>query len=242
MPFSPALCLAVVVFAQAEKSSKQPLPDLPPFKQPKAEYTLLDKNIWLERNDQARRVLVVGTICRREAALEEFLCLKNTKEHESIVSADITPRVLHAAILAAGAKPGSVARFDDEGFHAPTGDTLEITVEWKQGDKAQRAKAQDWIRDLKTKQSISHKFVFAGSQEVKNTVTGESYYLGDEGDLISVANFASSIVDLAVKSSTTDADHSFETFSERIPPIDTQVVVILSPTPREAAKPNVEKK
>jgi hypothetical protein len=234
-----AAYLAIMLFMQQpDKPVKPvPLPDFSAFREATSEYTPLGKNIWLEKNSRGRRVLLRGAICRREAPLEEFACLKNTKEHESIVSVDITPKVLHAAILAAGAQPGSVARFDDDGFHAPTGDMLEITIEWKQGDKTQRAKAQDWIRDLKTKQSISHPFVFAGSQEVKHPITGEPYYLGNDGDLISVANFASSIVDLAVKSSATDAEHLFETFTERIPPQDTPVVVILKPVPRANEKP-----
>jgi hypothetical protein len=228
-----------LTIAQGDKpkvDKPAPLPDMPAFKDSASQYTQLGKNIWLEKNPRGRRVLLWGTICRQEAALEEFMCLKNTKEHEAIVAIDLAPRVLHAALLAAGAKPGTVARFDDTGFHAPTGDKLEIGVEWKQDNESRRAKAQEWIRDLKTKKSITHEFVFAGSQEIKHPVTGEAYYLGDEGDLISVANFASSIVDLAVQSSTTDADHLFEAFSERIPPIDTPVVVTINLVPRAAAK------
>jgi hypothetical protein len=230
--------LAVAVVGQAEGSAKVPpdLPDLPAFKQSGSAYTQLGRNVWLEKAGNTRRVLLLGQICRREAALEEFVCLKNTKEHESIISVDLVPKVLHAAILAAGGTPGSVAKYDDEGFHAPTGDVLEILVEFKVNERIRRAKAQDWIRDVKTRESIAHSFVFAGSQEIKHPITGEGYYLGNDGDLISVANFASSIVDLAIKSSTTDSEHSFETFSERIPPIDTQVVVIIKPVPAAAKK------
>src|SRR5262245_12272223 len=99
------VCAAATVLAQdAGKTSKPAqLPDLPAFKQAGSQYTLLGDNVWLEKNDRGRRVLMCGTICRREASLEEFACLKNTKEHEAIVSLDITPRVLHAALLAAGA-------------------------------------------------------------------------------------------------------------------------------------------
>jgi hypothetical protein len=231
-----ACSAATILLAQAQKEVKTEKPDLPAFKEAGSQYTQLDKNIWVEKGKQGRRVLVSGVICRREAQLEEFACLTRTKEHEAIVSLDITPKVFHAALLAAGAQPGSVAKYDGEKLHPPTGDKLEITVEWKLNGKAERATAQDWIRDLKTKKSISHPFVFAGSQEIKHPISGEPYYLGDEGDLISVANFAGSIVDLAVVSSATDADHSFDAFTERIPPVDTPVVLILKPVSRTAEK------
>jgi hypothetical protein len=233
------MCITVAVYLQQAESSDKPakLPDLPAFQEPGSAYMQLGKNIWIEKHARGRRVLVWGTICRREAALEEFACLKNTKEHEAIVSVDITPRVFHAALLAVGAQSGKVARFDEDGFHPPTGDKLDITIEWKLGkEKAQRAKAQDWIRDLKTKQSITHPFVFCGSQEVKHPVTGESYYLGDDGDLISVANFPGSIVDLAIESSASNVDHLFDAFTERIPPVDTGVVMILKPVARVPEK------
>ena len=76
---------------------------------------------------------------------------------------------------------------------------------------------------------------------MKNPITAEPYYLGNEGDLISVANFAGSIVDLAIESSATDVDHLFEAFTERIPPVDTEVVVILKPISRVREKADAAK-
>ena len=214
-----------------------PPPDMPAFKQPGAEIVSLDRNnnIWIDKNSKGRRVIVRATVCRQEAILEEFLCLKNTKEHEAILAADIVPRVFHTALLAAAAEPGSPAKYDPE-FQPPTGERLEITVEWRQDGKVKRAKAQDWMRDVTTKKPPSFDFVFAGSQEIKNPVTGEMYYLGNEGDLISVTNFAGSIVDLAARSSSVDAERLFETFTERIPPVDTEVFVILKPAGEKKAK------
>jgi hypothetical protein len=223
--------LLAIVLQQPEQPTKPPaLPDMPAFKQAGAEIVSLDRNnnIWIDKNPKGRRVIVRTTVCRQEAILEEFLCLKNTKEHESIVTADIVPRVFHTALLAAEAEPGSPAKYDPE-FQPPTGDKLEITVEWKEDGKAKRAKAQDWMRDVRTKKSPSFDFVFAGSGEIKNPVTGETYYLGNEGDLISVTNFAGSIVDMAARSSSADDERLFEAFKERIPPIDTEVFVILKP-------------
>jgi len=233
------VCFLLAIVAQQPDKPRQPapLPDMPAFKQPGAEIVSLDRNnnIWIDKNSKGRRVIVRAAVCRQEAILEEFMCLKNSKEHESIVAADIVPRVFHTALLAAGAEPGSPAKYDPE-FQPPTGEKLEITVEWKENGKVKRAKAQDWMRDVRTKKPPSFEFVFAGSQEIKNPVTGEMYYLGNEGDLISVTNFAGSIIDLAARSSTVDEERLFETFTERIPPLDTEVFVILKPVGGKKAK------
>jgi hypothetical protein len=240
-------CLTVcfvlaIVSQQADKPTKPPeLPDMPAFKQPGADVISFNPNIWIDKNPKGRRVIVRATVCRQEAILEEFMCLKNTKEHESILSADIVPRVFHSALFITEAEPGHPAKYDPD-FQPPTGEKLEITVEWKEDGKAKRAKAQDWMRDVRTKKSPSFDFVFAGSQEIKNPVTGEMYYMGNEGDLISVANFAGSIIDLAARSSSVDDERIFETFKERIPPVDTEVFVILKPAAEKKAKTNSDKK
>ena len=95
---------------------------------------------------------------------------------------------LPLALLAAAINPGSVARFDPE-FKPPTGDIVDITLEWQANGKTKTARAQDWIRDVKKKESVTFDFVFAGSQEIEHPITKEPYYLGNDGDLVSVANF-----------------------------------------------------
>lgn len=230
-----SIALAIVAQQPAKPTKPPALPDMPAFKQSGADVFLFNRNIWIDKNPKGRRVLVRATVCRQDAVLEEFLCLKNTKEHEAILVADIVPRVFHSALLIAEAEPGSPAKHNPE-FQPPTGDKLEITVEWKEDGKVKRAKAQDWMRDVRTKKSPNFEFVFAGSQEIKNPVTGETYYLGNEGDLITVTNFAGSIIDLAARSSSVDEERLFETFKERIPPIDTEVFVILKPAGGKKAK------
>ena len=228
-----SLCVFIALAGCGQEPGKPSkpaeLPDMPAFKESGAKISFLNRNIWLDLNDKGRRVILRTTVCRRDVPLEEFMCLKGTKEHEAIVTADIVPKVFHAALIAAGAEPGTPAKYEGDKFEPARGHKLEITVEWKEQGKAKRAKAQDWLREIQSKKSTSYDFVFAGSQEVKNPVTGETYYLGNEGDLISVANFASSIVDIAVRSSDVDADHMFEAFKERIPEVDTEVYVILKP-------------
>ena len=225
--------ILIAVLAQTPPDGAKPsaLPDSPAFREPGVTVATVGRNLWVAIGEKGRRVIVRASVCRKDVFLEEFMCLKNSKEHESILAADIHAKTFHAALLLAGAEPGSVAKFQPQ-FQPPTGDKLDIWVEWKQGKETKRVKAQEWIRDGKTKKAITHDFVFAGSGEIKHPVTGESYYLGNEGDLISVSNFASSVIDLAVQSSNVDEELAFESFAERVPPVDTEVFVILQPVPK----------
>jgi hypothetical protein len=60
-------------------------------------------------------------------------------------------------------------------------------------------------------------------------LTKKKAYAADEGDLITVANFQSAILDLPIASSASDADRGFATNTAKIPPIGTEVFVVLTP-------------
>src|SRR5690606_27879139 len=86
-----------------------------------------DYEIWLDPKEKA--VLIDGQISLREGMLEMFACIKNTKEHESIVSANTKAYLVHAALLTLGAEPGSPVRFRPE-YAPPTGTEIDVLVRW----------------------------------------------------------------------------------------------------------------
>src|SRR5262249_7274597 len=91
----------------------EPLPD-PPKADPKSELTPLtkEKTLYLEKKpDGSGRVLVAAQVCLRDGLLEVFMCKARTKEHEAIVRADMDAKFIHAALIATGAKPGSVVQY-----------------------------------------------------------------------------------------------------------------------------------
>ena len=71
--------------------------------------------------------------------------------------------------------------------------------------------------------------MFAGSQFYVDPSTKKERYAADDGDLITVANFASAILDLPIESSANDADRAFSTNTAQIPAIGTEVLVALYP-------------
>ncbi|MEQ1828978.1 MAG: YdjY domain-containing protein, partial [Pirellula sp.] len=197
------------------------------FEAPK-ECTKLDRDnpIWIRRDEQV--VIVDGYVVQREVPLELFACpTERGKDHESIVAVFARARTVHAGLLAINGKPGSPASF--EPFKPATGTTIRVYALWVDDkQKPQGTLAQNWIRRVDTKKPMEWDWVFAGSQIYKDD-EGKEHYLGDSsGELISVSNFASSTIDVAVKSDSANSNLLFEAFTDRIPKRYTPVRLVLT--------------
>jgi len=103
-----------------------------------------EKTIYLDKT--RNRLLLTTKVCLREGVLEMFICPKQTKEHESVLSLAGKAQIVHAGLLALGAKSGHPAKFQPE-YIPPTGDKIEIFVNWNDMDgKPHRMRAQEWVR------------------------------------------------------------------------------------------------
>lgn len=95
-----------------------------------------------------KRVLLKTTVVLREGTLEMLCCLKQTKEHEAILSLDAKAYVVHTALLAIGAEPGKPAEFFPD-YVPATGQRIDIFLQWKdEKGNLQRVPAQKWIRNV----------------------------------------------------------------------------------------------
>ena len=190
--------------------------------------------VWIDRKN--KRVVVEGAVCSRECPLELFACLRTSKDYESVVAVPGKASLVHAGLLAAGAEAGAPVQFRPT-YTPARGSEIEVTVVWKdEKGKRQTARAQDWVRDVKTKKAMTYPWVFGGSRILKDPETGEKAYYADlTGELICVSNFASAMLDLPIESTSSDAELLFETFTERIPPRGTPVTLILTPKPKKPA-------
>ncbi len=284
--------IAVVVCVSASRSGDakdKPASDSKPIPLNKKKTVLLDK--------ANKRLLLKTKVVLREGLLEMFCCPIRTKEHESIVAVDAKAYVVHAGLLALGAKTGTPVKFTPK-YVAPTGQELEIFVRWKdKAGKEHRMNSRKWMRyavrryfahqlkalpagfklpdrkvidlryDDRVKELIWYghmtgkqrdqllklskdkayrkaiyelhrrsqiremdaKWVFVGSQFVVDPGTMKSRYLAETGSLICVANFATATIDITMNSSASAGNESFEPFTERIPPIGTEVIVEIQP-------------
>jgi hypothetical protein len=161
--------------------------------------------------------------------LEMFACTRNTKEHEAIVSADTKAYLVHAGLLALGAEVGHPVQFQPE-FKPPEGTEIDVLVRWKdEHGKEQTARAQDWVKDDKTKKEMTYPFVFAGSGFWTDPDNGKKFYQAEGGDFVCVSNFGTAMLDIPVKSSQSNDELEFEALTEKIPPLGTPVRLVFKP-------------
>jgi hypothetical protein len=108
-----------------------------------------EHDVWIDSKN--KHVVMEGEICLTRGPLEMFACIKGTKEHESVVAVKTKAFVVHAALMALGALPGNTVKYQPK-YVAASGPKVEVLVFWtdEKGDQ-KKARAQDWVRNLKTK-------------------------------------------------------------------------------------------
>jgi hypothetical protein len=188
--------------------------------------------IWV--TPDRKSVVLTGRVALREGFLELLACRAGSKEHESILVVRVLPARIHEALLVVNAKEGKPMVVEPE-FIPASGDKININLRWKdEADKQQECPAQDWVWDMSVskedaKKPMSTHWVFAGSKMITDD-EGKNHYLANEtGDLFGLSNFVGSILDIPIQSTAVNADLLFGCFTDRIPPKDTLVTIILTP-------------
>ncbi|MCA9115815.1 MAG: hypothetical protein KDA79_12085 [Planctomycetaceae bacterium] len=121
-------------------------------KNPEASRTTVSRLIPLNRQktvllDQTgKRLLLRAEVVLDQGLLEMLLCLKQTKEHESILSVDAKAHEIHSGLLVLGARPGHPVQFSPK-FQPPAGQPIDIFLQWTdEKGKPHRVDARQWIR------------------------------------------------------------------------------------------------
>jgi hypothetical protein len=193
----------------------------------------LGKNLWFD--PAARALILRARVSLREGYLEHLLCLEYTKEHESVLATEAPPRMIHAGLILVVGEPGQPVRYRPE-FRAPTGPEVAIEAEWQEKGETKTADARTFVKDQKTGKALETHWVFAGSELFQDPDTKKMIYAADAGDLITVANFPSAILDLPFASSNFDAERSFVAFTENIPERNTPVTLRFRAVAKAAAE------
>lgn len=184
------------------------------------------QEIWVDLKN--KQVAVGGYICLRGGLLEMFACPEGTKEHESIVAVFAEPEVIHAALIAIGAKPGSPVQYDPM-YKSATGPKVSVEVMWQEDGKTVTRKAQEMVCHVDTKKPLEHQWVFGGSRLWKADDDAKPYYLANGGEFICVSNFSSAMMDLPIESTSAGQELLFEACTEKIPELKTRVLIKLVP-------------
>lgn len=185
-----------------------------------------DSRVWA--NKKTGRVVVDGYVALRAGQLEMFACPVGTKEHESVVAVFSKAQLIHAALLAIGAKPGKPVQWEPQ-YTPPTGSEIQVMALWKDAEgKKQVTDARQWIHELGTEAgTLDTNFVFAGSGFWKDPDTGKEIYQAESGDLICVSNFSTAMLDVPIESSKVNSGLMFASFTDRIPERGTPVRLVL---------------
>lgn len=213
--------------ALAEEPRPQPVDLGPPLVEQPQELIKADPvhPVWLDPKN--KRVVILGRTCKPSYLLEYFVSLPE-KSYESVVEAEIKAWVVHAALLAFGVEPGQPVKWHPE-YTPPSGPKIEIEVRWKdKSSEVRSARAQDWIRNLNTKQPLQEDFVFTGSGFWTDEANGRRFYQADGGDFVSVLNLPSAMIDLPIRSPSEPESRIFEANASRMPPPGTPVTMLIS--------------
>jgi hypothetical protein len=196
-----------------------------------------EKTLLLETAPDGKRRLYFKTeVCLLEGVLlEVLLCKKNTKEHEAIIRTELDAKLLHAGLIAIGAKPGNTVQFVNPKTHEPeykpaSGTKVEVRVQYELDGTLHEHRAQEWLTDRITKKPMSYEWVFAGSRFAKfpDQPDAPEYYCANNGEVIAVCNFVDSMLDVPVELSAAAEELVYEPTKNRIPPVGSAVWVILA--------------
>jgi hypothetical protein len=162
---------------------------------------------------------VDASVCEDFGLLEVIACLKDTRDHESVVRTEAKPSHIHTALLLLGARPGSPAmqqmlEGDPPRFRniLPSGSPVDVylVVKDEEGVATERPVNEFIIRaseeydavgqpvpedDKKKENFPTHTFLFAGSVLLPTKGDGPRRYLADtEGNIISISTFGDELL------------------------------------------------
>lgn len=184
------------------------------------------QEIWVDHKN--KQVIVGGKICLDAGPLEMLICPRGTKEHETIVSVNAESWQVHAALIAVGATPGVPSRWVPE-YTPAWGPKIDVQMMWRD-EKTKQIETVDgkqWILNSRTQKPMTTELVFGGSYSEPRMEGDRPRYVADDGELICLANFSTSTIDLRILDK--DADIFFEANTPLIPPINTQIYTIIKP-------------
>jgi hypothetical protein len=198
-----------------------------PFQIPTNWKRLSEKEeIWID--NQEKLVIVSGRICLNRGLLEMFACPKGMKEHESVVATYPIAMYVHQALLLVGANPGRTVQWEPE-YKPAEGPKVQIEC-WFYDEKNELVKrnAKEMVKLVSDGSPLKIDWVFGGSKFIVDS-DGRELYAANGGELICLSNFSSAMIDLPISSTAEAGGLLFEANSEKIPPLDTPVLLVLKP-------------
>ena len=184
----------------------------------------------------AGEVRVMCEMLGVEAPLEFVCVVRGTADHEAMVRTTATPSTIHTGLLALGMEPGRPLTWNaaSETYSPPSGPPLTVSLEWDDDGEVRRERIGALLRHIETgNPRPPQPFVFVGST-MYDTAEGERYAADATGQVVSLVNFESPVVDVPALASNSNALLQWELNLDRVPPPGTPVTLVLSPIAGDA--------
>jgi hypothetical protein len=214
----------------------------PAAPEPKNEFKIGDVTCFKKE----RRIEVPGKICLQEGSIEFLAVFIGGKEYESVMSFNCKAVDLNLALLGLGYKPGgNVKRAGDP--DVPKGDPVYLNIEWKDGDKVRRVRAEELLFNVGTKKPMrSTAWVFSGSDFVRDPDHPEKLFIDPDTHrtvfladayrmFIAVWRDPAAIFNCPLD---TGVDGIYYTVNKELcPKVGTAVKLTIEPAPADSLKP-----
>ena len=170
----------------------------------------------------------------REGPLELIACMRNTKEHEAIVSVLGNPQHLHLALLMAGVEPGEPGRWEVENDKVktfnPTGGPVNVSLAYELGGRKVEKQIRYFVKSTKGKLLPKSHFVFCGSMLTKTEDDKEPAYAATvSGNVVSLVSFGDEVLAWPSAASKSNEMLEWTVNTLALPPKQTPMVMRLRP-------------
>ena len=194
-------------------------------------------------------VIIRAQIASRNGFLEQLVCKAGTREHESLLAVEAAPKMIHAALLAAGFTPGSPGAWTETqpdaagksvvNFQPPTGSKVELLVRWDDDGRINERALCEWVRGVSLNNSSTtpivlpcDRFIFAGSHirpNPKSLGPGEHYVADYTGSVVGLVTFGDEVIafEEVIPDRVDVAPAMWESWTDRIPVEGTLIELII---------------
>lgn len=192
-------------------------------------------------DQKALSISFAGKLKMKRGLLEYLLVNPKGSVHESLLVTDVEANDIHVAMLLLGAKGGAItaeappAQLDAGYFRtAPklTGDTVFITVKWREKEVEKSVPIEDWLVDAAAKKKIEHgPWIYNGSMVYEGRFLAQT-----EGNLVALVTSPTALINNPRKGN--DNDQMWNVNGETTPGVGTPVEISFKLVPPTDSKPS----
>lgn len=210
-------------------------------------------------NTERWSVDIDATVALHDGLLELVACIKDTKEHESVVAVNAKPSQIHTALLLLGAQAGNpalrrlVTEGDEQRFIEipPRGGLVDVYLVIDTPDGKQEFPINEFIeksppfnpekpdslpKQWKTELFPTYTFMFTGSVLVEHEANEPRQYVADyTGSVVTISTFGDELLGTPEIHDSANDSLVWQVRSQGLPPVDAPLILRLVPQRDPAA-------